>query len=94
MPGMKPSDVYALTGVADARLDPSGRLVAYQVSSIDADENEYRGAIWVASVDGSEPPRQFTAGVLRHAGASSCTIALSGTGLRIRDDGAGPVPNG
>jgi two-component system sensor histidine kinase DesK len=32
--------------------------------------------------------------VLRHAGASTCTIALSRTGLRIRDDGAGSPPEG
>ena len=64
---MKPSDVYALTGVADPRLDPAGRLVAYQVWSIDEEESEYRGAIWVAPTDGSAPPRQFTAGEGRDA---------------------------
>ena len=64
---MKPSDVYALTGVADPRLDPTGRLVAYQVWSIDEEESEYRGAIWVGPADGSAPPRQFTAGEGRDA---------------------------
>src|SRR5205814_2308936 len=64
---MKPSDVYALTGVADPRLDPTGRVVAYQVWSIDEEESEYRGAIWVGPADGSAPPRQFTAGEARDA---------------------------
>src|SRR5438128_6723596 len=64
---MKPSDVYALTGVADPRLDPTGRLVAYQVWSIDEEESEYRGAIWVGHADGSAPPRRFTAGEGRDA---------------------------
>src|SRR5438094_858248 len=59
---MKPSDVYALTGVADPRLDPTGRLVAYLVWSIDEEESEYRGAIWVGPADGSEPAKQITHG--------------------------------
>ena len=59
---MQAGDIYALTGVSDPRLDPSGSRVAYVVWSIDAEESEYRGNIWVASVDGSTPPRKFTAG--------------------------------
>jgi dipeptidyl aminopeptidase/acylaminoacyl peptidase len=59
---MRPDDVFALTSVDDPRLSPDGRRVAYVVHSVDAAENAYRGAIWVASVDGSEEPRQFTAG--------------------------------
>jgi dipeptidyl aminopeptidase/acylaminoacyl peptidase len=59
---MRPDDVFALTSVSDPRLSPDGRYVAYVVSSVDAEENTYRGAIWVAPVDGSEEPRQFTAG--------------------------------
>ncbi len=62
---MRPSDVYALTGVGDPRLDPSGLRVAYQVSSVDEEESEYRGAIWVAPLDGSAPPRRFTSGEKR-----------------------------
>jgi dipeptidyl aminopeptidase/acylaminoacyl peptidase len=62
MAGMEPEDVYELTGVADPRLSPDGSRVAYQVWSIDREANEYRGAIWVARVDGSEPPQRFTSG--------------------------------
>ena len=36
--------------------------MAYVVNSIDREENTYRGAIWLAAVDGSSPPRQVTAG--------------------------------
>src|SRR3954451_19991446 len=59
---MKPEDVYALTSVGDPRISPDGRRVAYVVSRTDEEANTYRTAIWVASLDGSEEPRQFTSG--------------------------------
>src|SRR2546428_11695114 len=67
MPGMVPDDVYALTGAADPRVSPDGSTVAYVVWSIDKDANEYRSAIWLASIDGWAPPRQFTSGTTRDA---------------------------
>src|SRR5919204_2237668 len=62
MAGMRPEDVYELTGVEDPRLSPDGRTVAYVVWTVDREENAYRRAIWLAAVDGSEPPRQLTSG--------------------------------
>ncbi|HUJ54831.1 MAG TPA: hypothetical protein VLW49_02460, partial [Gaiellaceae bacterium] len=62
MPGMRPHDVYAVTRASDPRLSPDGRRVAYVVDSVEREENRYRAAIWVAPVDGSEEPRQFTSG--------------------------------
>ncbi len=59
---MQPEDVYALTAVGDPRLSPDGRRVAYVVSRIDREANAYRSAIWVAPLDGSDEPRQFTSG--------------------------------
>jgi dipeptidyl aminopeptidase/acylaminoacyl peptidase len=59
---MRPEDVYALTSVGDPRLSPDGRRVAYVVSRTDEEANAYRTAIWVAPLDGSEEPRQFTSG--------------------------------
>ncbi len=59
---MRPDDVYALTGVADPRISPDGRRVAYVVVSVDREQNRYRSAIWVAALDGSEAPRRFTSG--------------------------------
>ncbi|MGN6444617.1 sensor histidine kinase [Amnibacterium sp.] len=38
--------------------------------------------------------REGVTNVLRHAKASTCTIALSRTGLRIRDDGTAASPDG
>jgi dipeptidyl aminopeptidase/acylaminoacyl peptidase len=65
MAGMVPEDVYELTGVADPRLHPDGRHVAYVHWWVDRDANEYRSAIWLATVDGSEPSRRLTAGERR-----------------------------
>src|SRR3954451_8860044 len=59
---MKPEDVRALTSVVDARLSPDGRRVAYTVTRVDEEANAYRTAIWVAPLDGSAEPRQFTSG--------------------------------
>jgi Tol biopolymer transport system component len=59
---MVPEDVYELTGAFDPRVSPDGRTVAYQVLRVDREANQYRSAIWVAAADGSEEPRQLTAG--------------------------------
>src|SRR5215210_4233425 len=60
--GMRPDDVYALTGVSDPRVRPGGEEIAYVVWSIDRDENEYRQSIWLGRADGAEPPRRLTTG--------------------------------
>jgi dipeptidyl aminopeptidase/acylaminoacyl peptidase len=64
---MLPSDVYELTGVVDPRISPDGKRVAYHVWWIDEEANDYRGAISVAALDGSEEPRVFTSGERRDA---------------------------
>ena len=60
--GMRPEDVYELTGVGDVRIDPAGTTAAAVVWQVDPDENGYRSAIWLAPLDGSAPPRPFTSG--------------------------------
>ena len=59
---VQPEDLYDLTWASEPRISPDGKTVAYVVASIDREENAYRGAIWLAAVDGSSPPRQLTAG--------------------------------
>jgi dipeptidyl aminopeptidase/acylaminoacyl peptidase len=60
--GIQPEDVYALTSVGSPRLSPDGRRVAYVVNRIDSEANAYRSRIWVAPLDGSAEPREFTSG--------------------------------
>jgi dipeptidyl aminopeptidase/acylaminoacyl peptidase len=87
MAGMAPEDVYELTGVADLRVSPDGRTVAFVVNRIDREANEYRGQIWLAAVDGSSPPRELTSGSRRDAeprwSADGSMLAFTSN----RDDG-------
>jgi dipeptidyl aminopeptidase/acylaminoacyl peptidase len=62
MAGMLPEDVHALTGVADPRLSPDGRTIAYVVWGVDRDANAYRSSIHLVPVDGSAAPKQLTGG--------------------------------
>lgn len=62
MPGMVPEDVYELTWAGDPRISPDGKTVAFVVSRIDREANEYRSAIYLAPIDRSTPPRRLTAG--------------------------------
>ncbi len=59
---MVPEDVYELTGVADPRLHPDRKRIAYVHWWIDREAGDYRSAICLAAVDGSDPPRRLTAG--------------------------------
>jgi len=62
---MQPADIYELTGVGGPRISPDGTRVAYDVGWIDREKSEYRSAVWVAPLDGSGEPRQFTSGEKR-----------------------------
>lgn len=62
MPGMRPEDVYELVNAGDPRLSPDGSTIAYTVTTIDRDKNDYRIQIWLAAVDGSREPRAFSSG--------------------------------
>jgi len=64
---MVPEDVYELTGVADPRLSPDGRTVAYTVWRTDKEANEYRSSIWFAATGDGSPPIPFTSGSKRDA---------------------------
>lgn len=59
---MRPQDVYQLVNAGDPRISPDGTRVAYTVTTVDEEANDYRSAIWVAPLDGSGEPRAFTAG--------------------------------
>ena len=88
MTGMLPDDVYALTGVADPRISPDGTTVAYVVTSVDREANEYRGAIWLAPLDGSSAPRRFSSGEKRDA---EPRWSPDGTELAFTSDRGGKV---
>jgi dipeptidyl aminopeptidase/acylaminoacyl peptidase len=60
--GMQPADVADLIEVGSPRLSPDGRTVAFVVTTVDTEANDYRSRIWLGPVNGSAPPRPFTAG--------------------------------
>ena len=79
--GMIPTDLFHIQWVSDACLSPDGRLVAFTVTRLDKEADDYRAAIWLGPADGSTPPRRFTGGSV--AGPDSWRPApLSDHGLR------------
>jgi dipeptidyl aminopeptidase/acylaminoacyl peptidase len=59
---VRPEDIYELSWVSDPRIAPDGRTVAVVVGRVDREANDYASAIWLVSVDGSSPAREFTSG--------------------------------
>lgn len=62
---MVPEDVYELAWAGDPRISPDGRTVAFTVTRIDREANDYRSAIYLAPIDRSTPPRRLTSGEKR-----------------------------
>jgi dipeptidyl aminopeptidase/acylaminoacyl peptidase len=58
----RPEDAYRLKTASDPDLSPDGRRVAFVVTEVDEGADRSSSAIWVATVDGSAPPRRFTEG--------------------------------
>ncbi len=57
-------DLFRVAIVGDPQASPDGAMVAYVVTRLDKDADDYRSAIWVAPVKGGEP-RQLTGGAAR-----------------------------
>src|SRR5688572_28134600 len=81
-------DLYAIKGVADAQVSPDGRQVAYVLSEIDRDADDYRTSIWVAAADGSSAPRRFTQGPKKDSAPRWSPDGSSVAFLSDRDGGA------
>jgi dipeptidyl aminopeptidase/acylaminoacyl peptidase len=60
--GMMPTDLFRMQWISDAHLSPDGRLVAFTVTRMDEEADDYRSTIWVVPADGATPPRRFTGG--------------------------------
>jgi dipeptidyl aminopeptidase/acylaminoacyl peptidase len=58
--GITAEDYYAFEFLGDPHLSPDGRWVAYVVTTVEQRQNRRLSQIWLAAIDGSRPPRQFT----------------------------------
>ena len=54
---LRPDDVFSLKDVADPRLSPDGRWVAYTLTTLDAKEDDSDSDVYLVSTDGGEPLR-------------------------------------
>ena len=84
--GMIPADLFRIQWVSDACLSPEGWLVAFTVTRLDEEADDYRSAIWLGSADGSTPPRRFTGGASKD---SAPRWSPDGTRLAFLSDRAG-----
>jgi dipeptidyl aminopeptidase/acylaminoacyl peptidase len=57
-------DLAAIKTVADVRLSPDARRAVYTLTEIDLDQDRYRSAIWIVSIQDGDP-RPFTRGPQR-----------------------------
>ncbi len=59
--GVTPEDYLGFQFLADARISPDGKQVAYVVTTIDAKANRRNSSVWAVAADGSSAPRRLTA---------------------------------
>ncbi len=62
--GMTPHDLTRIRFVSDPQIAPDGRAVAFVVTELSEERDEYLSNVWLVPTAGGEP-RRFTAGPLR-----------------------------
>ncbi|HEY7495501.1 MAG TPA: S9 family peptidase [Candidatus Tectomicrobia bacterium] len=63
---MTPQDITRIRWVSDPQMSPDGRRVAFVVTTLSEERDEYLANIWVVDTAGGEP-RRFTTGAMRDA---------------------------
>jgi dipeptidyl aminopeptidase/acylaminoacyl peptidase len=84
------TDLFRFVWVADPRISPDGRQVAFVRVTVNAKKDGYDTALWVVATDGSEPPRPLTSGPRDTAPRWS----PSGRQLAFERAGGGPARDG
>lgn len=54
------ADLYRFRLVSDLQLSPDGRIVAYALTRLRKEKDDYASNIWLVPSDGSREPRKFT----------------------------------
>jgi dipeptidyl aminopeptidase/acylaminoacyl peptidase len=66
--GITPDDYFSFQFVSDPDLSPDGKMVAYELTTIDQKLNRRKSSIWLVPIDGSSAPRRLSAeGFTSHA---------------------------
>src|SRR3989442_1393049 len=60
----EPRDITRIRWIADPHISPDGRRVAFVVTTLSEDRDEYLSSVWMVDTGGGEP-RQFTNGPKR-----------------------------
>jgi dipeptidyl aminopeptidase/acylaminoacyl peptidase len=56
------TDLMKFRWIADPRISPDGRDIAYVLVTVDENEDRYSSAIWTVATSGDAPPRPLTGG--------------------------------
>ena len=59
--GMTPADITRIRWVSEARMSPDGRRVAFVVTTLSEERDQYLSNVWTVAVDGGAP-RRLTSG--------------------------------
>src|SRR5687768_15282967 len=62
---MKPEDLTRFRTASDPQISPDGRRVAFVVTTLSTEKDEYLSNVWVTETDGSTEPRRLTTGPKR-----------------------------
>ncbi len=57
-----PEDIVNVQWLSDPQISPDGRSVAFVVTRMDGEADEYRSQVWLMATDGASEPRQLTFG--------------------------------
>ena len=59
---MRPDDILKIRFVSDPRISPDGRRVAFVLTTLSQERDEYLSNIWMVETTGGAAPRRFTTG--------------------------------
>lgn len=62
---MNPEDLTRIKFVSDPQISPDGTRVAFVVTTLSTEKDEYLSNVWIAGVDGADEPHRFTTGPKR-----------------------------
>ena len=78
---MRPDDILKIRFVSDPRISPDGRRVAFVLTALSQERDEYLSNIWMVDTTGGAPPLHHGPGA-RHRAA--LVAGRHAAGVRVR----------